>query len=290
MTTRLCKIPAPITAAERIAAIILSILFFLSATLNLYEFSVLIESGFDVPPFVSYGMIWQFTMGVLLLMSMASRRRADMLARHKAAVAAGMPSPYVQAAPEPSSVRIGICYGLAGMMLPPIAAFVTASVAFIAGLVAFGHGRAKGWIAVGLALASAAAALSVINLYRPPGAITRHTIAVNGGSLGYTETVSEATARQVGDRLVEAGSFSGPNVNAEVTTTADGGYQVRLCVQQGTENEPEALRFAAQLADWLSATVFDGRPTEVHLCDGNMKTLKRLDAAARQPGTKPSVR
>ncbi len=50
-------------------------------------------------------------------------------------------------------------------------------------------------------------------------------------------------------------------------------------VKKGKEKDAKILQVMATYAAQLSASVFDGKRVEIHLCDKRLKTLKVVEAA-----------
>jgi hypothetical protein len=95
----------------------------------------------------------------------------------------------------------------------------------------------------------------------------------NGHELFYTDNVTEADARQLGDYLVKVGLFAGDTVRAQLDK-AGATYQVRLAMQPGTQNDLELRRALRTLTAEISAGAFNGAATEIHACDDQLKGCK----------------
>jgi hypothetical protein len=95
----------------------------------------------------------------------------------------------------------------------------------------------------------------------------------NGHELFYSDNVTEADARNLGDYLVRAGLFSGDTVRAQLDK-AGATYQVRLAMQPGQQNDLETRRAMRIFAGEISVGAFNRAATEIHACDDQLKACK----------------
>lgn len=95
----------------------------------------------------------------------------------------------------------------------------------------------------------------------------------DGHELFYTDNVTEADAKRLGDYLVEVGLFAGDTVRAQLDKTG-ATYQVKLAMQPGTQNDLELRRAMRTLAREISAGAFNGLATEIHACNDQLNTCK----------------
>jgi hypothetical protein len=275
------KIPAPTTRSLRVFNYCAGVVFVLSTASSFYQLGMSIERQ---PASASTGLLpmailWQLAIGIALFLPIRERRRAQLLEEHRAVLAAGKASPYVEDRPICMPVHISILCGVAAFVLPPLAIVVTVPVGLIAGMIAIGKGKMKGWLGVGLAFAGVGLGMFLYNRALPPGTMATRSIEVNHGRLGFTHAVGEAAARQAGEHLVQAGFFDGREVYAEIAIVRDV-YQVRICVQPGAEKNPDFVGWAEAFAHELSTQVFGSRKTEVHLCDSQLTVLRVVRASA----------
>jgi hypothetical protein len=97
----------------------------------------------------------------------------------------------------------------------------------------------------------------------------------NNGELYYTDNVTEADARKLGEYLVKTGFFNGRKITVQLDK-AGVTYQFRMVVQPEKQNdEPTAVLMKA-FAGEISEDVFNDAPTELHICDDQLKTLRVL--------------
>ena len=95
--------------------------------------------------------------------------------------------------------------------------------------------------------------------------------------LYYTPAVTAAEAARLGDFLVKSEFFSGRGRVVQLSKTGPT-YQLRVEVSAGFDRDGGMVAFAGQLAGEASAAVFDSAPTEVHLCDDGLVTLRVVPA------------
>jgi len=95
----------------------------------------------------------------------------------------------------------------------------------------------------------------------------------NGDELFYTDKVTEADAKKLGDYLVKLGLFKGDKVRAQLDK-AGATYQVRLAMLPGQQDDLELRRSLRILAVEISVGAFNRAATEIHACDDQLKTCK----------------
>ncbi|MGI8467990.1 MAG: hypothetical protein ACR2N3_06010 [Pyrinomonadaceae bacterium] len=95
----------------------------------------------------------------------------------------------------------------------------------------------------------------------------------NGGELYYTNNVTEAEARRLGNYLVKEGLFDGNRKTVQLDK-AGSTYQFRVVVLKEKQNDPATFQIWKEAAAEISRDVFNNAPTEVHVCDDHLKTLR----------------
>ena len=91
--------------------------------------------------------------------------------------------------------------------------------------------------------------------------------------LYFTPGVTEAEAKRLGDFLLESGFFAGPSKTVQLAKS-EATYRVRFPVAEGFDRLPNAAAPFEQFAAELSKAVFDSAPTEIHLCNDRLVTLR----------------
>ena len=99
----------------------------------------------------------------------------------------------------------------------------------------------------------------------------------NGGELYYTDNVTEADAKKLGDYLVKSGFFGGKKVTVQLDK-AGATYQFRMVVMPEKQNDEPTMLLMKAFAGEISEEVFGGAPVELHICDDQLKTIKVLKA------------
>ena len=97
----------------------------------------------------------------------------------------------------------------------------------------------------------------------------------NNGELYYTDNVTEADAKKLGDYLVKAGFFSGKKITVQLDK-AGATYQFRMVVLPEKQNDENSLELMKSFAGEISEEVFNNAPVELHIFDDQLKTLKVL--------------
>ena len=98
----------------------------------------------------------------------------------------------------------------------------------------------------------------------------------NNGELYYTDNVTEADAKKLGDYLVKNRFFSGRKITVQIDK-AGATYQFRMVVVPEKQNDELTFMVLKAFVRGISKDVFDGAPTELHICDDGLKTLKVLN-------------
>ena len=97
----------------------------------------------------------------------------------------------------------------------------------------------------------------------------------NNGELYYTDNVTETDAKKLGDYLVKSGFFGGKKITVQLDKQG-ATFQFRMVVMPEKQNDETTLGLLKVFAGEISEEVFDGAPTELHVCDDGFKTLKVL--------------
>jgi hypothetical protein len=95
----------------------------------------------------------------------------------------------------------------------------------------------------------------------------------NNGELYYTDNVTETDARKLGDYLVKAGFFDGKKITVQLDK-AGSTYQFRMVVVKEKQNDDATMEIMKTFAGEISDKVFNGAPTELHICDDQLKTIR----------------
>ena len=97
----------------------------------------------------------------------------------------------------------------------------------------------------------------------------------NNGELYYTDNVTEADAKKLGEYLVKSGFFGGKKVTVQLDKSG-ATYQFRMVVMPEKQSDEATLILMKAFAGEISEEVFGGAPTELHICDDQLKTVKVL--------------
>jgi hypothetical protein len=95
----------------------------------------------------------------------------------------------------------------------------------------------------------------------------------NKGEVYYTSNSNEADARKLGDFLVKEKYFNGTPKTVQLDKSGSTN-QVRMVIQADKQNDPEILAALKTFAGQMSEEVFDKAPTEIHVTDDSLKTVK----------------
>jgi hypothetical protein len=94
--------------------------------------------------------------------------------------------------------------------------------------------------------------------------------------LYYTENVTEAEAKELGDYLLDNKILfnnDGKKVSAQVDKDGET-MMVKFVVQEQFHDDAEIGNQFQMIADMLSFKLYKGKPVEVHICDDKLKTVK----------------
>jgi hypothetical protein len=95
----------------------------------------------------------------------------------------------------------------------------------------------------------------------------------NGGEVYYTDKVTEAEAKKLGEYLVKEEFFDGKPKTVQLDK-AGSTYQFRMVVQKEKQNDEGTIELMKTFAGQISADVFNDAPTELHICDESLKTVR----------------
>jgi len=110
----------------------------------------------------------------------------------------------------------------------------------------------------------------------------------NGCAVFYKKPVQQQTAQKTLDFLIKDANFCKASRKSVQLIKAGEAYQFRMVVKPGTDKKEGVVHGIAVLAAKLSADVFGGAETVVHLCDNRFKTLRVVKAFA-VPTAAPST-
>ena len=97
----------------------------------------------------------------------------------------------------------------------------------------------------------------------------------NNGELYYTDNVTESDAKKLGDYLVKSGFFNGRKITVQLDKSG-ATYQFRMVVQPEKQNDEATMVLMKAFASEISEEVFNNAPTELHICDDQLKTIRVL--------------
>jgi preprotein translocase subunit SecF len=97
----------------------------------------------------------------------------------------------------------------------------------------------------------------------------------NGGELYYTDNVTEADAKKLGEYLVKTGFFDGRKITVQLDKSGTT-YQFRMVVVKEKQNDDATMILMKSFAGEISEDVFNDAPTELHICDDQLKTLREI--------------
>ena len=95
----------------------------------------------------------------------------------------------------------------------------------------------------------------------------------NASELYYTKNVSEAEAKKFGDYLSKLKYFDGKKTSVQLDKSGST-YQTRFVINKDKQNDEVVTNSFKTLGKLFSEEVFGGAPTEVHICDDQLKTLR----------------
>ena len=91
----------------------------------------------------------------------------------------------------------------------------------------------------------------------------------------YTEPVTAADAKAVGDVLLQSGFFGDDAERAVYLGREDGLYQLRFVVDPSRLDDPDVKMGFREIARGIAVEALGGRPIVLHLCDDHLRTLHR---------------
>jgi hypothetical protein len=94
------------------------------------------------------------------------------------------------------------------------------------------------------------------------------------GQLFYTEAVTEADAKKVGEYLQNIGYFADDKRRTVQVDKSGDAYALRFVVVEGAEKNEDALRQFKALGRDASQKLFNGAKVDVMLCDDKLNTVK----------------
>ena len=100
-----------------------------------------------------------------------------------------------------------------------------------------------------------------------------------GSELYYTNNVTEAEAKKLGDYLYNGGVFSDENKGTVQLDKSGDKYLLRMVVKEGIDKDENYQKLIPLFAKGVSKNVFNGAKVEVQLCDSNLNTLKTIPMA-----------
>jgi hypothetical protein len=120
----------------------------------------------------------------------------------------------------------------------------------------------------------------IFALMVPVTGCNRHgkKVKENGCEVHYKKPVKKSRAKKVLKFLNETKFCNGDRKSLQIRKEGEG-FEFRMVVKKGKEKDAKILQVMATYAAQLSASVFDGKRVEIHLCDKRLKTLKVVEAA-----------
>jgi hypothetical protein len=95
------------------------------------------------------------------------------------------------------------------------------------------------------------------------------------GELYYTEPVTAAEAKAVGELLMQSGFFSDDKAASVHIGREDGAYQLKFVIDPTRGAAPEVKAAFLELSRVIAVEALGGRPVVLHLCDDHFRTLQR---------------
>lgn len=102
-------------------------------------------------------------------------------------------------------------------------------------------------------------------------------LSFNGGELLYTDSVTEAQAKDLGDYLVKTNFYDGRKKTVQLDKEANV-FHFAMIPNDSIINSPQYTALAQTLCDNLSEYVFNGAKVEVDFCDDLMHVKKNIKA------------
>lgn len=102
------------------------------------------------------------------------------------------------------------------------------------------------------------------------------------GELYYTENVTEAEAKKLGDYLLAQGYFDDTETRTVQLDKKDGTPHVRFVVKEEYQTSPKSIELFTPIGAELSKEVFGNAKIVVDICNETLETKQTLTAAAGQ--------
>lgn len=109
-------------------------------------------------------------------------------------------------------------------------------------------------------------------------------LSFNGGELLYTDLVTEAQAKDLGNYLVKEGFYDGRKKTTQLDKQGNV-FHFAMILNDTLINSAEYTAMGQLSCDELSQKVFHGSPVEVDFCDDQMNVKKNLKAIPAKPLT-----
>ncbi len=103
-------------------------------------------------------------------------------------------------------------------------------------------------------------------------------LSFNGGELLYTDSVTEAQAKELGNYLVETNFYDGRKKTVQLDKVANV-FHFAMIPNDSIINSPQYTALAQTLCDNLSQYVFNDAKVEVDFCDDLMHVKKNIKAS-----------
>ena len=100
-----------------------------------------------------------------------------------------------------------------------------------------------------------------------------NALEYKNSKLHYTDAVTKAEARQLGDYLSEAGFFQEENPGSVQLHKEEDAYHFRMVVKEDVEGNEDFISACGLFSAQLSRDVFNDFPVIVHLCDRQFNTI-----------------
>ncbi|MCC7437931.1 MAG: hypothetical protein IT211_05485 [Armatimonadetes bacterium] len=102
------------------------------------------------------------------------------------------------------------------------------------------------------------------------------------GELYYTENVTEAEAKKLGDYLLEQGYFDDTETRTVQLDKKDGTPHVRFVVKEEYQTSPKSIELFTPIGAELSKAVFGNAKIVVDICNETLETKQTITATADQ--------
>jgi hypothetical protein len=100
-------------------------------------------------------------------------------------------------------------------------------------------------------------------------------LAFGKGELYYTDPITVAEAKAIGEQLVQRGFFSDEKETSVHVSQEEGAYQLRFVIDPSRAADPEIRAAFRELSHAIAVAALGGRPVVVHLCDNHFRTMQR---------------